>query len=157
MASTVRSTQSTSESASRGGLRVTRWVLAAVGGIAAFLGVFILIGGENQYIGIGGDVSWRVGDLDPLWGWGLLIGGAALLVAGVLAFRASRGRAGQQAPSSPRTDLIAHCTAFVLVNAFVWVQDIALGDGVNYAWWITIPWGIGLATHAITYLAGRQR
>lgn len=45
----------------------------------------------------------------------------------------------------------------MLVNAFVWVQDIALGDGVNYAWWITIPWGIALAAHAITYATGRQR
>lgn len=50
MAGTVPSTQSTSSSvrSGGGGLRITRWVLTIVGGIAAFLGVFILIGGEDQ-------------------------------------------------------------------------------------------------------------
>lgn len=37
------------------------------------------------------------------------------------------------------------------MNAFIWIQDIAIGGGVSYAYWITIPWGIGLAIHATTY------
>lgn len=157
MSGTVGTPQTSSSTrSSGGGLRVTRWVLVIVGGISTFIGGFILLGGEDQYVGVGGDVSWRVGDVDPLWGWGLLLGGAALLAAGVVAFVTGRGRANPPGASSSRTDLIAHTTAFVIVNAFVWIQDIALGDGVNYAWWVTIPWGIGLAAHAIAYRAGER-
>ncbi len=34
---------------------------------------------------------------------------------------------------------------FAIVNAFRWLQDFALGAGVDYAWWITIPWGMALS------------
>ena len=35
--------------------------------------------------------------------------------------------------------------------------DIAIGEGVNYAYLVTIPWGIGLAIHATTYGYSRRR
>ena len=74
--------------------RITERVLGIVGGIAVFLGLFILFAGEDQYLGIDRDYSWRVGDISPAWAYGLLIGGAILLVivlASVLQ-RRSRGR-----------------------------------------------------------------
>ncbi len=37
-----------------------------VGGIAAFLGLFILFGPEDEYVGLGGDFSWRVGDISSV-------------------------------------------------------------------------------------------
>ena len=62
--------------------------LGIVGGIAAFVGGFILLADDQGTVDIGGMVSWQVSEIDPLWGYGLLIGGAlALLGALVLALR----------------------------------------------------------------------
>jgi hypothetical protein len=44
-----------------------------------------------------------------------------------------------------------------VVNALIWLQDIATGGGVEYAYWITIPWGIGLTIHATAYSFSRGR
>lgn len=134
------------------GLRISEWVLAVLGAIAGFSGVFILVGGDDQYIGLGGEASWRVGDLSIAWGYGLAAGGLAVMLAAFLLFRRDR-RAGVAHEPSTRADLAVHATVFVLVNAFVIIQDAAIGDGINYAWWLTIPWGIGLAAHAIAVLA----
>ena len=41
-----------------------------------------------------------------------------------------------------------HSGMSVAVNTFLWIRDIAIGEGVNYASWITIPRGIGLAINA---------
>jgi hypothetical protein len=43
---------------------------------------------------------------------------------------------------------------FPPVNAFVWIQDFAIGGGLDYAYWVTIPWAIGLAIHAAIYFFG---
>ena len=40
-----------------------------------------------------------------------------------------------------------HAGAFILVNAYLWLQDIALDSGLDYAYQTTIAWGIGLAFH----------
>jgi hypothetical protein len=58
--------------------RVGEWVLGIVGAVATFLGLFILYAGEDHYLGLFG-WSWRVGDIAAAWGYGLLIGGIALL------------------------------------------------------------------------------
>ncbi len=139
-------------------LRVTRWILAVLGAISAFMGLFILFGGEDQYVGLGGEASWRVGDIDPLWAYGLLIGGLVLLVVGGYAVARYHAavRAGTRPATTPRSDLISHAIVFVIVNAFIWAQDIALGDGVNYAWWITVPWAVGLLAHGYAYLADHR-
>ena len=70
---------------SSGGWRsAVAWILGIGGTIAVFMGLFILVASEDQYVGIGGDWSWRVGDITPEWGIGLLIGGiVALLILGV--------------------------------------------------------------------------
>jgi hypothetical protein len=45
----------------------------------------------------------------------------------------------------------------VIGNALLWVQDIAAGGGLEYAFWATIPWGIGLLIHALVFVfAGRK-
>ena len=49
------------------------------------------------------------------------------------------------------TDLMWHVAAYVIVNAFLWIMDFAQGGGLEWAYWATIPWGIGLAFHAAAY------
>jgi hypothetical protein len=138
--------------------RVTEAVLGIVGAIAAFVGTFILVGGEDQYVGLGGEASWAVGDIAPAWGYGLLIGGVvAVLAALALAVRDHRHPAEGHGTQSGWGDVIAHSIAFVLVNAFLWIQDIAIGGGVDYAYWVTIPWGIGLAAHIVSVGRAERR
>lgn len=139
-------------------LQVSEWVIGIVGAIAAFLGVFILVGGEDQSIGIGGAVSWQVGEISPWWGVGLVAVG---IVAGVLVAMMRRGDLARGMPTADvdasRADFFVHATAFTLVNAFVWVQDLVIGDGLNFAWFITVPWAIGLGAHAIALYAHEHR
>lgn len=68
------------------------WFFGIVGGIAIFLGVFIMFAGEDQSVGIGGDLSWRVGDIPDAWSYGLLAGGAVLLVVVLGVVLAGRNR-----------------------------------------------------------------
>lgn len=129
----------------------TEWLLGIAGGIATFLGFFILFAGENQYVGIGGDWSWRVGDISSAWAYGLLIGGlAAVLIAlGLVFFGPKAPRVRQEA--GDLAALLWHAGIFVVVNAFIWLQDIAIGGGLDYALWVTIPWGVGLVVHGLLY------
>jgi 2TM domain len=145
--------------ARRATLQVSRWVLMILGGIAAFMGLFILVGDEEQYIGIGGDYSWQVGLVDPLWGWGLLIGGALFLIGGVLLVLRDRGRrpVPGEVESSPGVDLLVHSVIFVLVNSFLWIQDIVVTGELNYALWVTLPWAVGLGIHALTVVLDKRR
>jgi hypothetical protein len=133
------------------GLKISEGVMAVLGAIATFLGAFILFAGDDQFVGLGGDASWRVGDLSVAWGYGLAAAGVAILVLAAGLYRRDRA-GGVPVERSSRADLAVHGVVFVLVNAFLWIQDIAIGGGVDYAWWITIPWGIGLAVHAVTIL-----
>jgi hypothetical protein len=123
-----------------------------VGGVAAFLGLFIMFGSEDEYVGLGGDLSWRVGDISSAWMYGLLVGGFVLLAAAI--FMAVIGRNRPRVESTPLSDLILHAGVFTAVNAFVWIQDFAIGGGLDYAYWLTIPWAIGLAIHAGLYFFG---
>ena len=157
--SPLRDTQTrTPTSPTRGGLRVSTWVLGIVGGIAAFLGTFILLGGEDQSLGLGGEMSWRVGEIDPAWGYGLLaVGVVALLGMAALVVRARSLPVTPAAPRSGWADVLTHAVVFLVVNAFLWAQDIAMGGGLGYAYWVTIPWGIGLAAHALAVYRDERR
>ena len=137
--------------------RVTEWVLGIVGGIAGFIGLFILFAGENQYIGLAGDYTWRVGDIEPVWGYGFLIGGIVMLAGAVALGLYERRHPHERVEQSERAALITHIAVFVLVNGFLWLQDIAAGDGLNYAYWITIPWGVGLIAHIAAYLSSARQ
>jgi hypothetical protein len=134
-------------------------VLGVLGAIATFLGAFILLAGDEQSVGLGGQTSWQVGEIDPAWGYGLLaVGVLALLTTLGLVLRArSLPPAPAAEPRSGWGDVAAHAAVFLVVNAFLWAQDIALGDGLNYAYWVTIPWGIGLAAHALTQYTATHR
>lgn len=134
------------------GWKAAEWLMGVFGGIATFLGFFVMFGPEDDYIGLGGDVAWRVGDVSSAWMYGLVVGGLALL-AGLL-FMVITGRTRTAVGATPRADLLWHAGVFTLVNAFVWAQDLALGSGLEYAYYMTIPWAIGLAIHAYNYFSG---
>ncbi len=55
-----------------------------------------------------------------------------------------------------RSALLWHTGFFIVVNAFLWIQDMLLGGGVDYAYWTTIPWGFGLTLHALAYHFARR-
>lgn len=139
--------------------RVSEWMFAILGMISLAVGTVVLVAGDDEYVGLGGDVSWRVGDLSPWWGYGLLAAGAAFVLAALALVRRDRmhAAAGETSARSNTTDLLIHTGAFVLVNGLLWAQDIALGDGLNYAFWATIPWAIGLAFQAYGTLRERNR
>ena len=54
-------------------------------------------------------------------------------------------------------DLLWHLGVFVIVNAFIWLQDYYTGGGIEWAFWVTIPWGMGLAFHGLAYLLEASR
>ena len=137
--------------------RAVEWVLGIVGGIATFLGLFILFAGEVLYLGIGGDYTWRVGEIASGWGYGLLIGGVALLVATVALVAWDLRHPHEHGLRSEFAGLMTHLAIFVLVNTLLWVQDIASGGGLEYAYWVTIPWGIGLLAHIVAYMIDSLR
>lgn len=134
------------------GWSFTEWFSGIIGGIAAFLGLFVMFGPEDEYVGLGGDLSWRVGDISDAWMYSLLIGGFVLL--GIAVSMAIVGRHRPSVESTPFSDLMLHAGVFTAVNAFVWIQDFAIGGGLDYALWLTIPWAFGLAIHAGMYLFG---
>ena len=139
------------------GWQFTEWLFGVVGVISVFTGLFILFAGDDQSVGIGGDWSWRVGEISSAWIYGLLIGGGLLLLAAVVMFVVGRGRSEEvETAATPLTGLLWHTGIFLVVNAFIWVQDIAIGDGVNYAYWITIPWAVGLTVHAFMFFRDRD-
>lgn len=54
------------------------------------------------------------------------------------------------------TDVMWHSLTFAIVNGLLWWLDIAKGDGLNWAFWLTIFWGIGLAFHVAWYFIGNN-
>ncbi|MBT8213031.1 MAG: 2TM domain-containing protein [Acidimicrobiia bacterium] len=47
--------------------------------------------------------------------------------------------------------LMWHIGTFVVVNAFLWFIDINGGNGLDWAYWTTIPWGVALGFHTLSY------
>lgn len=54
------------------------------------------------------------------------------------------------------TGVMWHLLVFVLLNGGLWWLDIAKGDGLNWAYWLTIFWGIGLIFHIGWYLLSER-
>lgn len=124
-----------------------------VGGVAAFLGLFILFGNDDQSVGLGGDFAWTVGEISSAWAYGLLaVGVVGLAVAAAMTVA---GRRMGPVTTTPLQELLFHTGVFVLVNGYLWAQDFALGSGLDYAHYATIPWTVGLLAHAATVF-GRQ-
>lgn len=61
------------------GIRTAAWICGVFGAVALFMGFFITFAGENQSVGLGGDLSWQVGEIGTAWVIGLIAGGAVLL------------------------------------------------------------------------------
>lgn len=55
------------------------------------------------------------------------------------------------------SSLIWHIGTYVVVNAFLWIIDIAGGGGLEFAFWTSIPWGLALAFHVLAYLLSDRR
>ena len=83
------------------------------------------------------------------------------LQAGRLLVTSERYDMAQEGESTPEsrarkraesyTGLMWHLGTYVVVNVFMWFIDIQGGGGVQWAYWVTIPWGIGLAFHTLAY------
>ena len=51
------------------------------------------------------------------------------------------------------TGLLWHVGVFVVINAFLWLLDATVGtEGIQWAYWVTLFWGLGLAFHVVAYL-----
>ena len=46
--------------------------------------------------------------------------------------------------------LMWHIATFVIINSFLWMIDL-LSGGPEWAFWVTMSWGIGLAFHIAAY------
>ncbi len=49
------------------------------------------------------------------------------------------------------TDLMWHAGTFVIINVFLWMLDIMGPGGVDWAYWVTASWGLGLAFHGLAF------
>lgn len=58
-----------------------------------------------------------------------------------------------------RSGLLWHLATFIIVNGFLWAVDATQG-GIEWAYWVTLSWGIGLLFHIAAYMidvAGSSR
>jgi hypothetical protein len=56
------------------------------------------------------------------------------------------------------SDMMWHVATFVIINGFLWFIDLRSG-GVDWAYWVTIGWGLGVAFHVAFYFidtSGRE-
>lgn len=47
-------------------------------------------------------------------------------------------------------DFWTHLAIYVVVNAGLIVLDLVQGNGLQWAYWVIIGWGIGIAAHAVS-------
>ena len=58
-----------------------------------------------------------------------------------------------------RSGLLWHLATFIIINGFLWAVD-AMQGGIDWAYWVTLSWGIGLLFHIAAYMidvAGSSR
>lgn len=48
-----------------------------------------------------------------------------------------------------------HGATYLIINGFLWFIDL-LNGGLDFAYWVSISWGIGLAFHAAAVLIGED-
>ena len=53
--------------------------------------------------------------------------------------------------------LMWHVASYVIINLMMWALDWYQGGGINWAFWITIFWGVGLAFHVASYWIDETR
>jgi len=48
--------------------------------------------------------------------------------------------------------LLWHVGAFIIISACFWILDLTVGEnGLQWAYWITAVWAVGLAFHILAY------
>ena len=150
--------QNTQARAHHASTHATEWAVGLIGLGTAALGFFILLAGDEHSIGLGGVYSWRVGDIHQAWGYSLIgVGFVLAVAAGAMTRFIHHADQHLAAYRKHESDLLTHTIAFVLVNAFLWIQDLAIGSGLDYAYWVTIPWAVGLLVHATVVWRERAR
>jgi len=78
----------------RAGHRSAAIAFGLCGAVAAFVGLFILLGGDDSYVQFGWADPVPATDIDPGWGFGLLAAGiVGLVIAAALAIRDRRTHA----------------------------------------------------------------
>ena len=56
------------------------------------------------------------------------------------------------------TGLMWHAGAFLIITVFFGILDLIVGQaGLQWAYWITLFWGVGLAFHVLAYLVVGRR
>lgn len=48
-------------------------------------------------------------------------------------------------------DLLWHSSSFVVCNVFLWAVDLVTHPGLQWAYWVTVAWGVGLLFHVASY------
>ena len=51
-----------------------------------------------------------------------------------------------------RMDVMWHVATFAIINVALWFIDIGSGGGLDWAYWPTIGWGLGVAFHVASYV-----
>jgi hypothetical protein len=52
--------------------------------------------------------------------------------------------------SGALTGVLWHLATFLIINSFLWFIDLGQG-GIEWAYWVTVTWGIAVAFHAAWY------
>lgn len=50
------------------------------------------------------------------------------------------------------TGFLWHAGTFLIINVFFWILDGLDAGGVNWSIWITVTWGLALASHGLAYM-----
>ncbi len=53
------------------------------------------------------------------------------------------------------TGVLWHVATYLIINAFLWFIDLRQG-GLEWAYWVSLSWGIALAFHVAWYLIGER-
>ncbi|MBG7606043.1 MAG: 2TM domain-containing protein [Actinobacteria bacterium] len=73
----------------------------------------------------------------------------------IYTWRTSTPESRAQKRAKSYTDMLWHIGVFIVINAFLWILDLVTGaEGIQWAYWITIFWGLALAFHVVAYLVG---
>jgi Flp pilus assembly protein TadB len=57
--------------------------------------------------------------------------------------------------SGALTGVLWHLATFLIINAFLWFID-SLQLGIEWAYWVSLTWGIALAFHVAWYFIGER-
>jgi len=53
------------------------------------------------------------------------------------------------------TGVLWHAATFLIINGFLWFIDLQQ-SGLDWAYWVTVSWGIAIAFHVAWYVIGER-